>query len=121
MDADRGIQPVTNIGGSTLRRLATTLSRDKPGGRITCGKLLHIGFTFNALPGDRISPADAAPFRRVDDRGEFFIDSEPRGLFQGLPLCFSLNNYDENDLVITLHNRRLFRPDRTTVPREPWK
>ena len=90
----------------------TTLSRDKPGGRIIRGELLHLRFTFNALPADRISPAFASPFKMVDGEGEFFIGSQPPGLFQGLPLYFSLSNYDENYLVIPLHNRPLFRPVR---------
>lgn len=90
----------------------TTLSRSKPGARVTRGELLHLNFTFNALPGGRISPPYSSPFQMVDAEGEFFIESQPTGLFQGLPVYFALSNPDENYLVIPRNNRPLFRPVR---------
>lgn len=91
---------------------STTLSRDKPGGRVIRGELLHLNFTFNAMPGNRISPYHASPFEMVDAEGEFFPEGQPTGLFQGFPAYFALDNADENYLVIPLNNRPLFRPVR---------
>lgn len=83
-----------------------TLSRRTPGGRVSRGELLHLGFTFNQMPGQRISPE--GPFQ--DGQGEFFAQGQPDGLFQGFPAYFSLGNPDENFLVIPRNNRPLFRP-----------
>lgn len=89
---------------------STTLHRDRPGGRIVKGELLHLVFTFNQMPGGRVSPPYASPFELVDEQGEFFLAGQPTGLFQGLPAYFSLGNADENYLVVPLNNRPLFRP-----------
>lgn len=70
------------------------------------GELLHLGFIFNQMPGQRVSPA--GPFQ--DGQGEFFAQGQPDGLFQGFPAYFSLGNPDKNYLVIPRNNRPLFRP-----------
>lgn len=89
---------------------STVLSRDRPGGRVITGELLHLGFTFNELPGPLVSPRYSSPFEMVDAQGEFFPEGQPLGLFQGFPAYFDLSNPDENYLVIPLNNRPLFRP-----------
>lgn len=83
-----------------------TLSRRSPGSTVSRGELLHLGFTFNALPGQRVSPE----MLQEDGQGEIFAAGEPTGLFQGFPAYFSLGNWDENYLVIPRNNRPLFRP-----------
>lgn len=83
-----------------------TLSRRTPAAPVSRGELLHLGFTFNQMPGQRVSPE--GPFQ--DTQGEFFAQGQPDGLFQGFPAYFSLSNLDENYLVIPRNNRPLFRP-----------
>lgn len=85
-----------------------TLSRRTPGARVSRGELLHLIFTFNQLPGERVSPG--SPFTFKDSQGEFFAEGQPDGLFQGFPAYFSPANPDENYLVIPRNNRPLFRP-----------
>lgn len=86
-------------------RRANDHVRDKPGGPLRVGELLHLIFRFNEWPG-----AEGAAFAATDAQGAFHAEPVPVAMFQGFPVIRTGSGAEQVRLVVPVNDRPLHRP-----------